>query len=544
MKIALAQCNFHIGNFHHNEQVIAGQIDRAREAGADLVVFSELAVCGYPPYDLLESDDFISRSYDAMDRLARMCNGIAAIIGGPFRNPASEGKSLFNAAWFLCDGIVKQVVNKTLLPTYDVFDEYRYFEPAVDYDVVIFNGLRIAVTVCEDLWDVGEERMYTRWPMEELKQKAPDLIVNISASPYHHGQVVRRHEILSENARRYNLPLFYVNQVGAHTDLLFDGGSLVMNDRGEVVRQLAHFEEDFLVVDFDEVSQLPVQEAVASSVIDMARQGLVMGIRDFFGKLGFEKAVIGLSGGIDSALVMVLAAEALGAGNVLGVMMPSRYSSDHSREDARLLAATLGSPCEEIPIELPFSAMEEILAPAFAGLPADIAEENIQARIRGVILMAISNKKGHILLNTSNKSEAAVGYGTLYGDMCGALSVIGDLYKDEVYAMAEHINKNGVIIPENSIHKPPSAELRPDQKDADSLPPYPLLDPILRDYIEEGLSAKEIVDKGANPDLVTWCLRLVNMSEHKRRQSPPVLRVSKKAFGYGRRMPLVSGYRG
>jgi NAD+ synthase (glutamine-hydrolysing) len=544
MKIALSQCNYHIGNFPINEGVIAGQIDRAREAGADLVVFSELAVCGYPPYDLLESDDFIDRCYAVIERLAVRCNGIAAIVGAPCRNPSAEGKALFNSAWFLCNGQVEQVANKSLLPTYDVFDEYRYFESATTFHVVTFKGMRIALTVCEDLWDVGEDRMYTRWPMEELMREAPDLIINIAASPYHHGQVALRRQILAENAHRYQLPLFYVNQVGAHTDLLFDGGSLVMNKLGEVVCQLKHFETDFQIVDYQDVAQLPKLHGTTDSIIAMARQGLVMGIRDFFSKLGFEKAVIGLSGGIDSALVMVLAAEALGSDNVLGVLMPSRYSSEHSVTDARMLAESLGSPWIEIPIELPFSAMEEILTPAFAGLPADIAEENIQARIRGVILMAISNKRGHILLNTSNKSEAAVGYGTLYGDMCGALSVIGDLYKDEVYAMAELINKDGIMIPENTIQKPPSAELKPNQKDADSLPPYPLMDPILRDYIEEGLSAMEIIAKGADPHLVAWCLRLVNMSEHKRRQSPPVLRVSKKAFGYGRRMPLVSGYRG
>jgi len=544
MKIALAQCNFHIGNFAYNEVLIAERIDRALASGVDLVVFSELAVCGYPPYDLLEFDDFIADCYAVMERLSKRCSGVAAVVGAPFRNTDPAGKALFNGAWFLCDGEVKQVVCKALLPTYDVFDEYRYFEPAVVFKTLEYKGLRIALTICEDLWNIGEARMYTRSPMDALMEQNPDLMINIAASPFHHGQIPLRRAILAENASRYQLPLIYVNQTGAQTDLLFDGGSMVLNSKGDVVRQMRHFEEDFLVVDTENDMELPPAAGEDLSAMALCRKGLVCGIRDYFFKLGFTKAVLGLSGGLDSALVMVLAAEALGAENVTGLIMPSRYSSDHSVSDAVELARNLGSPYEVIGIEPPFTATERLLSPWFAGLPSDVAEENLQARIRALLLMAWSNKFGHILLNTSNKSEAAVGYGTLYGDMCGALSVIGDLFKTEAYEMAELINREAHLIPENILLKPPSAELRPDQKDEDSLPPYPVLDPILREYLEERKGISEIIAGGIDSGLARRIVGLVNMSEHKRRQSPPVLRVSRKAFGYGRRMPLVSGYRG
>jgi NAD+ synthase (glutamine-hydrolysing) len=544
MKIALAQCNFHIGNFAYNEKLIAERITQAVEAGADLVVFSELAVCGYPPYDLLEFDDFVTDCYSVMERLARRCRGVAAIVGAPFRNPESAGKTLFNGAWFLNEGEVQQVVCKALLPTYDVFDEYRYFEPSVTFNVLEYKKVRIALTICEDLWNIGEARMYTRSPMDELMVQNPDLMINIAASPFHHGQIPLRRAILAENALRYHLPLIYVNQTGAQTDLLFDGGSMVVNSKGEVVMQMKHFEEDFLVVDTDNDTVLIDTVGEDLSAMSMCRKGLVIGIRDYFRKLGFTKAVLGLSGGLDSALVMVLAAEALGAKNVTGLIMPSRYSSDHSVADAVELARNLGAPYEIISIEPPFKETETLLSPWFTGLPSDVAEENLQARIRALLLMAWSNKFGHILLNTSNKSEAAVGYGTLYGDMCGALSVIGDLYKTEAYEMAALINREHHVIPESILLKPPSAELRPDQRDEDSLPPYPVLDPILRGYIEERKGISEIIAWGVDPDLVRRVIGLVNLSEHKRRQSPPVLRVSEKAFGYGRRMPLVSGYRG
>ncbi len=544
MKIALAQCNFHIGHFPFNERLIASHIKRARAAGADLVVFSELAVCGYPPYDLLEFNDFINDCYASMNRLAAKCKDIAAIVGAPYRNPDSIGKPLFNGAWLLQHGEVKQVARKALLPTYDVFDEYRYFEPATTFQVVEVNGVRIALTICEDLWNIGEERMYTCSPMDELMKQNPDVMVNIAASPFDRAQVEVRRGVLAENAIRYQLPLVYVNQVGAHTDLLFDGGSLVMNKKGEVVQQMAFFSDEFEVFDLSTVGTAPITHETRESSLALCRKGLVMGIRDYFRKLGFEKCVLGLSGGLDSALVMVLAAEALGPENVTGLMMPSRYSSDHSVADSKELADNLGATVELISIESAFNSIEGTLTPWFANLPEDVTEENIQARIRGVLLMAWANKFGHILLNTSNKSETAVGYGTLYGDMCGALSVIGDLYKTDAYAMAELINHPQEIIPENILRKAPSAELRPNQKDEDSLPPYPVLDRILKMYIEGRQGISEIVARGDDPGLVQKIVGMVNANEHKRRQAPPVLRISSKAFGYGRRMPLVSGYRG
>lgn len=544
MKIALAQCNFRIGDFSGNEKLMLSAIRRAIHDGASLIVFSELSVCGYPPWDLLETTVFREECYLSVQRIAEHCQGVAAIVGSPAPNTLPEGKALFNAAWFLANGEVRQIACKGLLPTYDVFDEYRYFEPATDFKVVEFAGLRIALTICEDLWDVGEDPLYTRWPMEELAKQEPHLMINIAASPYHQGQIALRESVLRTNVQKYKTPLIYVNQVGANTDLLFDGGSLVMNAQGETVCRLSHFCEDYQVVDLEGLSLMPETRVMQERETEICYNALITGIRDYFSKLGFHKAVLGLSGGLDSALVLVLAAEALGNENVTALLMPSRYSSDHSITDARALAENLGVPYEIIPIEQPFAAFESTLNPWFCNHPSGLTEENIQARIRGVLLMAWANKFGHILLNTSNKSEAAVGYGTLYGDMCGALAVIGDLYKTEVYEMAQWINRHQEVIPVNIIQKPPSAELRPDQKDEDSLPPYPVLDHILKQYIEEQKGYEAIIQQGSHPEVVRRVLQLVQQSEHKRWQSPPVLRVSSKAFGYGRRIPIVSAYNG
>jgi NAD+ synthase (glutamine-hydrolysing) len=542
MKVALAQCNYHIGHFEKNEQVIRDAIRRAKETGADLVVFSELAVSGYPPYDFLEFNDFIDRSMAVVERLAMECNGIAAIIGGPARNPRIEGKELYNAAFFIHDRKIVSVVRKSLLPTYDIFDEYRYFEPAVDFSIIEYCGERIALTICEDLWDVGEDRMYTRWPMEELMKQQPTVMINIAASPYHHEQPLIRQEVLSINVKRYGMPLIYVNQVGAQTELLFDGGSLVMNSDGDTVLKLRSFEEDFAVLDTGDISGMPATHPFVMDRIEQCHHALIMGIRDYFSKLGFSRAILGLSGGLDSAVVLALAATALGPDNVKALLLPSRYSTDHSLSDAMALVENLGVPHETISIEEGFMALENTLRPSFGGRKPDLTEENIQARLRALILMAHANKFGHILLNTSNKSEAAVGYGTLYGDMCGGLSVIGDLYKTEVYKLAAWINRHHEIIPLHIIEKAPSAELRPDQKDEDSLPPYAILDQILHQYIEERKSPREIMDAGFDEVTVMRTMKLVNSSEHKRRQSPPALRVSSKAFGYGRRMPIVAKY--
>ncbi len=549
MKIALAQINTHIGNFEANKSKIISAIKRAEKDGADLIVFPELSICGYPPLDFLEFNDFIQKCLSAMDEIAIECKNIAAIVGGPSINPKIEGKNLFNAAFFLCDGVVKRVVHKTLLPNYDVFDEYRYFESNEDFHCIEYKGETIALTICEDLWDIDDDKMYVKWPMDELIKQQPTVMINIAASPFSFAHAENRKRVLHQTATKFNLPIFYVNHVGAQTELVFDGGSLVMNAKGNVVCELAYFEEDFRVFELDwvktaksipfEMSNNFVSEELYISRIHSA---LILGIKDYFGKMGFTKAILGLSGGIDSAVVFALAAEALGNENVLGILMPSPYSSEHSIADALQLAKHLNAATSTIPISPAFEAIKHSLSREFEGLAEDLTEENMQARIRGVLLMAMSNKKGYILLNTSNKSEAAVGYGTLYGDMCGGLSVIGDVYKTQVYALANYINREKEIIPINSIIKPPSAELRPDQKDSDSLPDYDILDKVLYNYIELKKGPEEIINQGFEKALVNRVLKMVNTNEYKRFQTPPMIRVSTKAFGLGRRMPLVGKY--
>lgn len=546
MKIALAQINVHIGHFEGNVERMLRGIEEARAMGADLVVFPELSIPGYPPQDFLEFDDFIERCEKAVDTLAGACQGIAAIVGSPVRNPRPEGKNLFNAALLIHEGRIVAARHKSLLPNYDVFDEYRYFEPSRDFGIVEFGGHRIALTICEDLWDIGDDPLYTVWPMDELIGQAPDLMINISASPYSADKASERRQVMRFNARKYKLPLFYVNQVGAQTELLFDGGSMAVGPSGDIFREMAHFREDICLFDLDEVIKMSAgsAEQPKEERIEGIHDALVMGIRDYFRKLGFTKAILGLSGGIDSAVTMVLAARALGQDNVKGVLLPSEFSSDHSVADARDLAERLGSPWEIIPIQPAYEAFLQSLENQFEGLSFNVTEENIQARARAVILMALSNKFGYILLNTSNKSEAAVGYGTLYGDMCGGLSVLGDVYKTEVYALAEFINREREIIPRNTIEKPPSAELRPGQKDSDSLPEYDILDVILREYIENRQGPRELVAAGFDPETVNRVLKLVNSNEYKRHQTPPILRISSKAFGMGRRMPIVARYLG
>ncbi|MCX6272986.1 MAG: NAD+ synthase [Bacteroidetes bacterium] len=550
MRVALAQLNYHIGNFESNTAKVIRAIRQARENGAELVLFAELAVSGYPPRDFLEFDDFIDRCYRSLETIARECTDIAAIIGSPSRNPGNKGKPLFNTAFFLYHGKIEDMRHKTLLPTYDVFDEYRYFEPNRLFNLLEFKGKRLALTICEDLWIEGTHPLYTLDPMEELIKQEPDIMINIAASPFHYSQAETRLKVLKANVLKYRLPVVYVNHVGAQTELLFDGGSLAMNKEGDVINSLRFFGEDMGFVNLEEDNQL-INKEISSNKggiiqipekISLIHDALVMGIQDYFGKLGFSKAVIGLSGGIDSALVLVLAAKALGADNVLSVLMPSAFSSDHSVNDALALVENLSSPYEKIPIEDIFQQFNQSLSPVFKGLPFNLAEENIQARVRAVILMALSNKMGYILLNTSNKSEAAVGYGTLYGDMCGAISVLGDVYKTEVYELAGFINKDRVVIPENILLKPPSAELRPDQKDSDSLPDYAILDQILYQYIEKRKGPDDLLAMGFDKDTVLKTLKMVNTSEHKRYQTPPVLRVSPKAFGMGRRMPIVAKY--
>jgi NAD+ synthase (glutamine-hydrolysing) len=547
MRIALAQLNYHVGNFPENSARIIASIERAKEERADLVVFSELSVCGYYPNDLLERLEFIREALESIAEIASHCTGIAALVGGPSINPSPSGKMLYNSAFFLQDGKISSIHHKTLLPTYDVFDEYRHFESNREFSLVEVKGVKIAVTICEDLWfnqkvmsAFGRENLYSTSPMEENCKLGPDLVINLSASPFSYHQESLRKEILSGNAIQYNVPIIYVNQVGANTELVFDGGSLVIGREGRIMKEMAYFREDFSVFDTSEMSLDEVQQTTDTS--EKIEQALVLGISDYFRKSGFKKATLGLSGGIDSALTLVLAVRALGSENVKVLLMPSRFSSDHSINDAIVLADRLKVAYEIVPISGIAEAFDDALAGVFRGLPFDLAEENIQARIRGSLLMAFCNKFGHILLNTSNKSEAAVGYGTLYGDMNGGLSVLGDLYKTEVYRLSRYINREEEIIPENTIMKPPSAELRPDQKDSDSLPEYELLDAILFQYIDQAVSIREIISSGYDEEVVRKVVNLVNRNEYKRFQAPPTLRISSKAFGFGRKMPIVARY--
>lgn len=547
MRIALAQINYHIGNFSENVSRILHAIGRAKNGGAKLVVFAELAVSGYPPRDLLEFDDFITKCDNAIREIAVGCIGITAIVGASKRNPAERGKNLFNAAFVLADGEVKTIRHKTLLPDYDVFDEYRYFESNTKFDIVQVGDKKIALTICEDLWNFGNNAFYTTTPMDELMRHQPDLMINIAASPFNYTQHVARTDMLLANVNRYKLPLFYVNHVGAQTELLFDGGSLAIDAQGNIAGELKYFEEDFQIFDTDNLSVYPHQRPIDKYSADDRKIGLihdalVMGIKNYFEKLGFHRAMLGMSGGLDSAVTLALAVQALGKDKVLSVLMPSPFSSQHSVDDSLEMLQNLGSPHEIIHIDDVFKKFGETLAPLFKDLPFGLAEENLQARIRGTLLMAMSNKFGHIVLNTSNKSEAAVGYGTLYGDMNGGLSVLGDVYKTDVFALARYINRNGTVIPENIINKPPSAELRPDQKDSDSLPDYDVLDKILYQYIELQKGPQELLAAGFDETTVRRVLKLVNISEYKRHQTPPILRVSSKAFGMGRRMPIVAKY--
>tara|TARA_R110002049_G_scaffold134601_8_gene294092 strand:- start:1154 stop:2791 length:1638 start_codon:yes stop_codon:yes gene_type:complete len=540
MKIALAQLNYHIGNFESNKNLILTEINSAKTDGADLIVFAELAICGYPPKDFLEFESFILDCENGIKEIAAACKGIAAIIGSPSRSKLERGKRLHNSAYFLADGKVQSIHHKTLLPTYDVFDENRYFEPAKKQELINYQGKKIAITICEDLWNIDGDMKYNTSPTDLLELEQADFMINIAASPFSYRQQEERQKVLSWNAKKYQLPIFYVNHVGAQTELIFDGGSCVLNANGELISELAYFKSD--TATFDSNSLMKETNPSEYSKIEKMYQALVLGVRDYFEKSGFTKAIIGLSGGIDSALTLAVAAEALGNENVLSVLLPSKYSSNHSIDDSIALCKNLKSPYKIISIEEVVSTFNNSLSDTFEGFQEDVTEENIQARARGVILMAMSNKFGNILLNTSNKSEMAVGYGTLYGDMCGGLAVIGDVYKTEVFEMCQFINRNNEIIPRNIITKPPSAELRPDQKDSDSLPDYEVLDTILFQYIECSKSGNEIISQGFDESTVQKSIELVNRNEYKRYQAAPILRVSPRAFGMGRLMPLVGKY--
>ena len=543
MKITVAQLNYHIGNFEGNTNKMLEAVKLAKSDGADIICFSELATCGYPPRDFLEFDDFIKLGEESIVRLAKAAQGIAIVVGSVSRNVVVEGKDLHNSAYFLVDGKVEYVQHKTLLPTYDIFDEYRYFEPASEWGIVEYKGKKIALTVCEDIWNIGNENpLYKICPLDQMIKHKPDFILNVSASPFDVNHAQSRIDIVKANVNRYKIPMIYVNHVGAQTEIVFDGGSLIANGDGVIHEEMPFFEECVRTFELSDIIASKTDKVNKKEKIALIHDAIIVGIKDYFGKLGFTKAILGLSGGIDSAVTMALAARALGAENVHALLMPSQYSSDHSVNDAVGLAEKLGSPYNIVPIKGIYDAVMDQMGPIFGDRPFNVTEENIQARSRGLLNMAMSNKFGNILLNTSNKSEMAVGYGTLYGDLCGGLSVIGDVYKTDVFALAEYINKDEVVIPKNTITKPPSAELRPNQKDSDSLPDYAILDEILFQYIEMTKDPQDIIDMGFDAALVKRVLRMVNINEFKRYQTAPVLRVSSKAFGMGRRMPIVAKY--
>src|SRR6187399_884360 len=566
MKIALAQQNYHIGNFEDNTRKIIEGIKKAKEQGADLVVFSELCVCGYAPGDFLEFPDFINKCYEAIERIKQHADSIGVLIGSPARNPQKEGKDLFNAVFLLHEKEIKGEIHKTLLPNYDVFDEYRYFEPAYDWKVLEFKGKKLAVTICEDIWNMGDNPLYRITPMEQLMLYKPDMMINLSASPYNYAQDIVRNSIIKAHTLKYKLPMLYCNAIGSHTELIFDGGSLVYDINGRQVKEMRYFEEDFQLFELDQLlkkddsikhpsgekyfysaKEVGIGEDILAYLtndknIDEIYHALILGIRDYFKKMGFSKAILGASGGIDSAVTQVLAVHALGKENVSVLLMPSQFSSSHSVEDAEQLSKNLCSQHNIIPIKNIFESFITELKPVYKDLPFGLAEENIQARTRGNLLMAVANKFGYILLNTSNKSELATGYGTLYGDMAGGLSILGDCYKLQIYELAKYINQNQEIIPAAIMHKPPSAELRPDQKDTDSLPDHSILDKILYQYIELRNGPKEIKAKRYDSALVDRVLKLVNTNEYKRKQFCPILRISCKAFGVGRRLPVVGKY--
>jgi len=543
MKIALAQINPVVGDLAGNRSRIAECLARAADQGADLAVFPELSVLGYPPKDLLLKKQFIDDNLAAIAELARAATRCAALVGFVCRHEGPAGRPLHNAAGLLADGRLQATYTKQLLPTYDVFDETRYFEAAPSQQIVEFQGRRLGLTICEDIWQLperGDRPLYQARPLADLAQAGADLVINMSASPFVLGKHDRRCASFGEECRRYRLPLVYVNQVGGNDELVFDGCSCAFDRQGRLTAQAKDFAEDLLLLDLDE-PQAARRETLRTGVAS-AHAALVLGLADYVHKCGFEKALVGLSGGIDSAVTAVLAVEALGPKQVLGVALPSRFSSAHSLADARQLAANLGIEFLVVPIEPAHQAFEAMLAEPFAGRAPDVTEENVQARIRGNLLMALSNKLGHLLLTTGNKSELGVGYCTIYGDMAGGLAVISDVPKTMVYELARHLNRRRAVIPARSLTKPPSAELRPHQTDQDSLPPYEVLDAILQRYVEQEQSPADIVAAGFDADTVRRVTQLVDRSEYKRQQAAPGLKVTSRAFGFGRRLPIAQRY--
>ncbi len=542
MKIGIAQINGIVGDFPGNAKRLLQAYRECLDAGAELVITPEMSLAGYPPRDLVFKSQFVPKCLQALDYLAGEIKETPLLVGYVDHNDASRpGKPFRNAAAFLAGGKVVAKVWKTLLPTYDVFDERRYFEPAERCEPVVWKGLRLGITICEDIWteDYLRRPLYDRDPAEELKAAGIDLLLNLSASPFQLGKPALRREMLAGVAREAEVPVVYCNSVGGHDQLVFDGHSLVAAPDGRIAAQLDGFAENCRVIDTDATG---AEEIAKPDDAEQLHDALVLGLRDYVRKCGFSSVCLGLSGGIDSALTAVLAVRALGPENVHGLTMPSPYSSGGSVDDSLALAEKLGVRCDTVPISETFASVKAALAPLFAGRKEDVTEENMQARIRGLYLMSLSNKFGHLLLTTGNKSELAVGYCTIYGDMCGGLAVISDLPKTRVYEVCRWINREREIIPWNTIDKPPSAELRPDQKDQDTLPPYEILDGILELYVERHLSADEIAARGYDENTVRWVQRRVDLNEWKRQQAAPGLRVTSKAFGMGRRMPIVQRF--
>jgi NAD+ synthetase len=543
MKIALGQINTTVGDLAGNEKKIREAYRRAAGAGAELAVFPELATTGYPPRDLLLRHGFVEANLAALERLAQLTDKTGLVLGYVDRSNAPSGRELTNSVALLQHGKIVATRSKTLLPTYDVFDEDRYFEPAPENTPVQFNGINLGLTVCEDIWNDVEfrpDRRYRLDPVSGLIAQGAQIIINVSASPWHLGKNKLREDMLAGIARRSRCPIVYCNLVGGNDELVFDGASLVFNPQGQTVARGKMFDEDFLLIDLNQATTVPSLDLPDEEKIFKA---LVLGLRDYTHKCGFKSALLGLSGGIDSALTAVIAAAALGRENVRGISLPSGYSSQGSLDDSKVLANNLGIQYDVIPIQPMFLAARAQLADVFTGRAEDVTEENIQARLRGVLLMAMSNKFGSLLLTTGNKSELAVGYCTLYGDMCGGLAVISDVPKTMVYRLARWINREREIIPDATITKPPSAELRPDQKDQDSLPDYEILDAILDAYVVQARQVEQIIQQGFDAAVVKKVVRLIDNSEYKRRQAAPGLKVTTKAFGMGRRVPIAQNYR-
>ena len=544
MKIGLSQINPIIGNIEYNKSKILDGYKKGIEKGVDLVILPELALCGYSPQDLIEKDEFRQAVIKATIDIAEQTKEIGLIFGTITEEFDNVGTGVYNSAVLCFNGKIQFVQHKTLLPNYDVFDEVRYFESAKDVHNFEFKGEKLGISICEDIWndaDYWKQRLYERDPVQRLIDKGATVLINISASPYHFGRKDERREMLSVLTKTNNIPLAYVSCVGAQTDLIFDGASLCLDRKGELVKSGKSFKEDFFIFDTD--ANYEPLEITHKSYGEVILQALVLGLKDYAAKTGFKKALVGLSGGIDSALVTYIAVQAFGSENVHVVMMPSQYSSKGSITDSEKLIQNLNISSETISIESVYNEFIKVLSPSFKNTKPDVTEENLQARIRGTLLMALSNKFGYLLLTTGNKSEMAVGYATLYGDMNGAIAVIADVYKTQVYEIANYINRNEEIIPQNIIDKAPSAELRPNQKDEDSLPPYEILDKILQLYLEEYKEIEEISEILGDRELVKKYLKMVDRNEFKRKQAAPVLRVTQKAFGYGRRFPIVQGWR-